>query len=95
MAYNKPGGSFRLATRPRSVEEITKAAQSYEYSAVVPLRYWLRTAGTMLKEVIHFIPSPSFPGLIVLPRQKFTIAKAMTSKPTCYYSVMLISSSPI
>jgi len=51
MAYNKPGGSFRLATRPRNVEEITKAAQSYEYSALVPLRYWLRAAGTMLKEV--------------------------------------------
>jgi STAM-binding protein len=52
MAYNKPGGSFRLATRPRNIEEITRAAQSYEYSAVIPLRYWLRTAATMLKEVI-------------------------------------------
>jgi hypothetical protein len=40
-----------LATRPRNVEQITKAAQTYEYSALVPLRYWLRTAGTMLKEV--------------------------------------------
>lgn len=37
--------------KPRSVEQITKAAQEYEYNAQVPLRYWLRSAAALLKEV--------------------------------------------
>lgn len=36
---------------PRSVHQITKAAQQYEYDASIPLRYWLRSAQAMLKEV--------------------------------------------
>jgi hypothetical protein len=93
MAYNKPGGSFRLATRPRNVEEITKAAQTYEYSALVPLRYWLRTAGTMLKEVKDPLNTFLFYA-DYLQRLRSTSGKAMTSKPTCYYSDMPTSSLP-
>ncbi|KAK4943788.1 hypothetical protein LTR10_016691 [Elasticomyces elasticus] len=40
-------GSLRT---PRNVQQITKAAQEYEYDAGVPLRYWLRSAQAMLKE---------------------------------------------
>ena len=36
---------------PKNVEQITKAAQEYEYDASVALRYWLRTAAAMVKEV--------------------------------------------
>jgi STAM-binding protein len=36
---------------PRNVSQITKAAQTYEYDAGVPIRYWLRTAATLVKEV--------------------------------------------
>lgn len=36
---------------PRNVQQITKAAQDYEYDAQIPLRYWLRSAQAMLKEV--------------------------------------------
>lgn len=50
MASNTPavgtGGS-----PPQSVESITKTAQDYEYNESVPLRYWLRTAATLLREV--------------------------------------------
>jgi hypothetical protein len=51
MAYHNSNGSIRLPSTPRSVELITKAAQDYDYSALVPLHYWLRTARTLLKEV--------------------------------------------
>lgn len=40
-----------LPSPPRSVEQITKAAQEYEYDAGVPIRYWLRTAAALVKEV--------------------------------------------
>jgi hypothetical protein len=36
---------------PQSVENITKIAQDYDYNAAVPLRYWLRTAATLIREV--------------------------------------------
>lgn len=36
---------------PRNIQQITKAAQDYEYDASIPLRYWLRSAQAMLKEV--------------------------------------------
>ncbi|CAG8922198.1 unnamed protein product [Penicillium salamii] len=37
-------------TAPQSVESITRIAQVYEYNSSVPLRYWLRTAATLLRE---------------------------------------------
>lgn len=36
---------------PQSVEKITRIAQDYEYNPAVPLRYWLRTAATLNREV--------------------------------------------
>ncbi|PWY92788.1 putative endosome-associated ubiquitin isopeptidase [Aspergillus heteromorphus CBS 117.55] len=35
---------------PQSVESITRKAQDYEYNPSIPLRYWLRTAATMMRE---------------------------------------------
>ncbi|KAJ5334923.1 JAB1/Mov34/MPN/PAD-1 [Penicillium brevicompactum] len=47
MASNKiPTGG----TAPQSVESITRIAQVYEYNSSVALRYWLRTAATLLRE---------------------------------------------
>lgn len=43
---------------PRSVEEITEDAQAYEYTPLIPLRYWLRAADTMLKEVSNDVHIP-------------------------------------
>lgn len=37
--------------KPMSVPEIIKRAEEFEYNPLVPLRYWLRTADTLLKEV--------------------------------------------
>ena len=36
---------------PLSVEQIVTSAQSYDYNPHIPLKYWLRTASTLLKEV--------------------------------------------
>ncbi|KAJ5115929.1 hypothetical protein N7456_000277 [Penicillium angulare] len=35
---------------PQSVNQITKTAQEYEYNPGVPLKYWLRTAATLIRE---------------------------------------------
>ncbi|EXJ73710.1 uncharacterized protein A1O5_03472 [Cladophialophora psammophila CBS 110553] len=40
---------------PRNVQQITKAAQDYEYDAQIPLRYWLRSAQAMLKEAEVYV----------------------------------------
>ncbi|KAI5790621.1 putative endosome-associated ubiquitin isopeptidase [Peziza echinospora] len=37
-------------TTPLSVTEIASKAVNFEYNPLIPLRYWLRTADTMLKE---------------------------------------------
>ncbi|OQE24176.1 hypothetical protein PENFLA_c010G00687 [Penicillium flavigenum] len=49
MPSNATGGATG-ATAPQSVEHITRIAQNYEYNSSVPLRYWLRTATTLLRE---------------------------------------------
>jgi hypothetical protein len=36
---------------PKSVEQITKAAQDYEYDAGLPMRNWLRTASALVNQV--------------------------------------------
>lgn len=36
---------------PLSVQEIARKAEDFDYNPLVPLRHWLRTAETLLKEV--------------------------------------------
>ncbi|RAL02885.1 putative endosome-associated ubiquitin isopeptidase (AmsH) [Aspergillus ibericus CBS 121593] len=47
MATHLPATS---AGSPQSVESITRKAQDYEYDPSIPLRYWLRTASTLMRE---------------------------------------------
>lgn len=50
MDYNRvalPEGNVG----PRSVEQITSAAQEYDFDANIPIRYWLKTANNLLREV--------------------------------------------
>ena len=44
-------GEVAGASRPLSVEQIVNKAQNFDYNPLIPLKYWLRTAGTLLKEV--------------------------------------------
>ena len=41
------------SSRPLNVEQIVKKAQNFDYNPLIPLKYWLRTAGTLLKEVYN------------------------------------------
>ncbi|KAL4921789.1 hypothetical protein BDW62DRAFT_96738 [Aspergillus aurantiobrunneus] len=38
------------ASAPQSVEKISRLAQDYKFNPSVPLRYWLRTAATLVRE---------------------------------------------
>lgn len=53
---------FYMATRsgelsedsgPLNVEQIVQRAQNFDYNPLIPLRYWLRTATTLLKEAYN------------------------------------------
>ncbi len=44
-------GEEAATPRPLSVEQIVNKAQNFDYNPLIPLKYWLRTAGTLLKEV--------------------------------------------
>ncbi|KAE8357244.1 hypothetical protein BDV27DRAFT_139711 [Aspergillus caelatus] len=50
MASHMPPATGAGASAPRKVEEITRMAQNYDYNPSIPLRYWLRTAATLLRE---------------------------------------------
>lgn len=48
---------------PLSVEQIARQAGAFEFDPATPLRYWLRSAKTLLKEVcyaqeLHQLPLP-------------------------------------
>ncbi|KAI9822364.1 MAG: hypothetical protein M1827_000083 [Pycnora praestabilis] len=44
------GSLHHTAMMPMNVEQIVKKAQDFDYNPLIPLRYWLRTADTLLKE---------------------------------------------
>lgn len=94
MASNAMGAATG-GTAPQSVENITRIAQNYEYNSSVPLRYWLRTAATLLREVgytccLHldhdYLGLANFSSLV---RPTFTNAKDTMSKPISFYFAML------
>lgn len=37
--------------KPLSIEQVVARAQTFDYNPNIPLRHWLRSAGTLLKEV--------------------------------------------
>ncbi|KAH8693982.1 putative endosome-associated ubiquitin isopeptidase [Talaromyces proteolyticus] len=42
--------SSRVPATPHNVEQITRIAQDYEYNPAIALKYWLRTANSLVKE---------------------------------------------
>ena len=88
MATNLPPPS---GSPPQSVEKITQIAQDYEYNPSVPLRYWLRTAATLVREVSGASPA-IFSNISLLTeigglnRLTFTNEKDMTSRPIYFCS---------
>jgi hypothetical protein len=44
------GLSFQVS-KPMSVKEISEKAQDFEFDPYIAMKYWLRTADTLLREV--------------------------------------------
>ena len=53
-------------SRPLNVEQIVKKAQNFDYNPLIPLKYWLRTAGTLLKEVNAIIAWKAYDFTLIL-----------------------------
>jgi hypothetical protein len=60
--------STRVSSAPHNVEQITRLAQDYEYNPLIPLKYWLRTANTLVKEVR---PIPGNDSMLLGANDKF------------------------
>lgn len=50
MDYLNDPSTHHASAPPLSVKEIAAKAIDFDYNPLVPLRYWLRTAETLLKE---------------------------------------------
>ena len=76
--------------KPSNVQQIVKRAQQIDYKPLVPLRYWLRSARTLLKEVCRIGGQHMLHSQTDIPlRLKSTNVKATMSKPISYSSAML------
>jgi hypothetical protein len=91
MAHYGSGGAIRLPSAPRNVEQITSDAQSYEYNALVGMRYWLRTARTLVREAgKHQFVLEYEANICSCLRQTSTKEKVMMNKHTFFSSDMPI-----
>ena len=52
-------GSSLQVSKPMSVKEISAKAQDFEFNPFIALKYWLRTADTLLREVGLFSREPN------------------------------------
>ena len=77
---------------PQSVESITRIAQDYEYDSAVPLKYWLRSAASLIQEVSCNVVIPFNheyeANSSSLNRHKSTSTKAVTNKHISSFSDM-------
>jgi hypothetical protein len=74
------GTSRQLPAQPLSIKELTRRAEDIEYDPSIPLKYWLRSADTLLKEVSY--SCYKFARLTLRPRLESTKEKEMISKHT-------------
>lgn len=65
MPSGLANGSGRGMSNPLNVDQITKRAQEYDYNPLIPLRYYLRAAASILKEV-YLHCNPSYGSLLIL-----------------------------
>jgi hypothetical protein len=67
--------------KPMTVKEIVTKAQAFEFNPHIALKYWLRTADTILKEVREACFSHKADLTHWIDRLRFMSAKIMISKP--------------
>lgn len=77
------------ASAPQSVEKISRLAQDYKFNPAVPLRYWLRTAATLVREVSDASMYLCHCVLMDQVRLESTCAKDMMNRHTSSSSDML------
>lgn len=46
------GSSQLLLAKPMNIKEIAAKAQDFEFNPFIALKYWIRTADTLYREVI-------------------------------------------
>ena len=51
MGAPQHGGRGSAAPHSMNVEQIVREAQNFDYNPHIPLKYWFRSASTLLKEV--------------------------------------------
>jgi STAM-binding protein len=61
MASHAPSSGARGVIQPLNVEQIARKAQDYDYDPCIPLRQWMRAAGSLLKEVCVYTLCPETP----------------------------------
>ena len=54
-----------IPLQPMNVEQIVEKALAYDYNPTIPLKYWFRTASTLLKEV-HTSSLTALPSLTIV-----------------------------
>jgi hypothetical protein len=68
-----------------TVKEIVSKAQAFDFNPHIALKYWLRTADTLLREVRLSYKYKAADTDVLLPyRHIYTRMRIMTSKPTCF-----------
>ena len=72
-------GSFQVS-KPMSVKEISVKAEDFDFNPFIPMKYWFRTADTLLREVGAF--SGLEASLVNMRRRKSTNKKKVINKPT-------------
>ncbi|KAI9707639.1 MAG: hypothetical protein M1836_000600 [Candelina mexicana] len=72
----------QVASRPMNVEQIVKKAQDFDYNPLIPLKYWLRTADTLLKEArIYEREGNEQQAYLLLYRHAQLVVKYLASHP--------------
>ena len=51
MPTIESGSIYETKPSPLRLERIVEEAQNFAFNPLIPLKYWLRTASTLLKEV--------------------------------------------
>ncbi|MCJ1246642.1 hypothetical protein MMC30_003851 [Trapelia coarctata] len=78
----RPSDERWSPSRPMNVQEIVNTAQSFDFNALIPLRYWFRTAGTILKEAeIYEHEGNDQQTYLLLFRHAQLVLKYLTSHP--------------
>jgi hypothetical protein len=75
------------SSAPQSVEKISRLAQDYKFDPAVPLRYWLRTAATLVREVC-ILHEHGMSGMLIFQRLGSTFAKDTMNRRIYFCSAM-------